>query len=148
MKLNELKPPKGSTHSKKRRGRGTATGQGQTSGRGHKGQKSRSGYSRRFGFEGGQMPLIRRVPKRGFKNRDRVEYQTVNVGRLNIFEDGDIITRETLKERRLISKLSEPVKILGNGELTKKLTVRTDGISKTAAAKVEAKGGLVEVNIG
>ena len=148
MKLNELKPPKGSTHSKKRRGRGTATGQGQTSGRGHKGQKSRSGYSRRFGFEGGQMPLIRRVPKRGFKNRNRVEYQTVNVCKLNVFEDGAVITRESLKEMKLISKLSEPVKILGNGDLTKKLTVRTDGISKTAAAKIEANGGLVEVKLG
>ncbi len=147
MKLNELKPSKGSTHYKKRVGRGPASGNGKTAGRGHKGQKSRSGYSRRFGFEGGQMPLIRRVPKRGFKNINRMEYQVVNVDKLNIFEDGEIITRETLREKNLISKMSIPVKILGNGELKKKLTIKVDKVSKTARAKVEANGGLVEVKL-
>lgn len=148
MKLNELKPVKGSTHSKKRIGRGCGSGQGKTSGKGHKGQKARSGYSKKYGFEGGQMPLIRRVPKRGFKNINRIEYQIVNIDSLNIYEDGAVITKETLKERNLISKMDKPVKILGRGELERKLTVKVERVSKTAQAKIEANSGLVEVLVG
>lgn len=148
MKLNELKPVKGSTHSKKRIGRGCGSGQGKTAGKGHKGQKARSGYSKKYGFEGGQMPLIRRVPKRGFKNINRIEYQIVNIESLNIYEDGAVITKETLKEKNLIGKMDEPVKILGRGELSRKLTVKVEKVSKTAQAKIEANSGLVEVLVG
>lgn len=148
MKLNEMKPPKGSTHSKKRVGRGPGSGHGKNSGRGENGQKSRSGFTHKYGFEGGQMPLIRRVPKRGFKNVNRIEYQIVNVNKLNIYEDGALITKETLKEKNLISKISQPVKILGQGDLERKLTVKVDKVSATAKAKIEANSGLVEVSIG
>lgn len=145
MKLNELKPAKGARHHKRRVGRGPGSGHGKTSGRGHKGQKSRSGYSSKPGFEGGQMPLIRRIPKRGFKNRNRKEYQIVNISDLNVFNDGDTVSKESLKEKNLISKINEPVKILGNGEIKKKLTVKVDKISNTAREKIEASSGLVEV---
>ncbi len=148
MKLNELKPVKGSTHAKKRVGRGCGSGHGKTAGRGENGQKSRSGFSSKYGFEGGQMPLIRRVPKRGFKNINRIEYQIVNVDSLNVFDDGAVITKETLKETNLINKMSMPVKILGRGELKKKLTVKVDKVSKTAQAKIEANSGMVEVILG
>ncbi len=148
MKLNEMKPPKGSTHSKKRVGRGPGSGHGKNSGRGENGQKSRSGFTNKYGFEGGQMPLIRRVPKRGFKNVNRIEYQIVNVNKLNIYEDGALITKETLKEKNLISKISQPVKILGQGDLERKLTVKVNKVSATAKAKIEANSGLVEVSIG
>ncbi|MCK4524490.1 50S ribosomal protein L15 [candidate division WOR-3 bacterium] len=148
MKLNEMKPPKGSTHSKKRVGRGPGSGHGKNSGRGENGQKSRSGFTHKYGFEGGQMPLIRRVPKRGFKNVNRIEYQIVNVNMLNIYEDGALITKETLKEKNLISKTSQPVKILGQGDLERKLTVKVDKVSATAKAKIEANSGLVEVSVG
>ena len=148
MKLNEMKPPKGSTHSKKRVGRGPGSGHGKNSGRGENGQKSRSGFTHKYGFEGGQMPLIRRVPKRGFKNVNRIEYQIVNVNKLNIYEDGALITKETLKEKNLISKTSQPVKILGQGDLERKLTVKVDKVSATAKAKIEANSGLVEVSVG
>lgn len=147
MKLSELKPPKGATHSKKRRGLGTGSGLGKTAGRGEKGQKSRSGYSRRFGFEGGQMPLIRRIPKRGFKNINKIEYQVVNVEKLNIFNDGDTVTRESLREAGCISKMTKPVKILGTGEITKKIHVKIDRITPQARKKIEDKGGTVEVKL-
>ena len=145
MKLHELHPAAGSTTAPKRLGRGVGSGLGKTSGKGHKGAKARSGGGKRPGFEGGQMPLYRRVPKRGFTNIYRVEYATVNVGRLEIFENGTVVTAETLKEAGLISKVMDGVKILGNGELTKKLTVEAAKFSDTAKEKIEALGGKAEV---
>ena len=145
MKLHELRPAEGAVSSKKRLGRGTATGQGKTSGRGQKGQKSRSGGGVRVGFEGGQMPLYRRLPKRGFKNPFTKEIISINVDRLNIFENGTEVTPELLLERRVVSKLLDGVKILGNGNLEKSLTVKGCKLSKSAAEKIEAAGGKVEV---
>ena len=145
MKLHELQPAAGSTTAPKRLGRGVGSGLGKTSGKGHKGAKARSGGGKRPGFEGGQMPLYRRVPKRGFHNIYRTEYATVNVGRLEIFENGTVVTAETLKEAGLISKVMDGVKILGNGELTKKLTVEAAKFSDTAKEKIEALGGKAEV---
>ena len=145
MKLHELQPAAGSTTAPKRLGRGVGSGLGKTSGKGHKGAKARSGGGKRPGFEGGQMPLYRRVPKRGFTNIYRVEYATVNVGRLEIFENGTVVTAETLKEAGLISKMMGGVKILGNGELTKKLTVEAAKFSDGAKEKIEALGGKAEV---
>ena len=145
MKLHELQPAAGSTSAPKRLGRGVGSGLGKTSGKGHKGAKARSGGGKRPGFEGGQMPLYRRVPKRGFHNIYRTEYATVNVGRLEIFENGTVVTAETLKEAGLISKVMDGVKILGHGELTKKLTVEAVKFSDTAKEKIEALGGKAEV---
>ena len=145
MKLHELQPAAGSTTAPKRLGRGVGSGLGKTSGKGHKGAKARSGGGKRPGFEGGQMPLYRRVPKRGFTNIYRVEYATVNVGRLEIFENGTVVTAETLKEAGLISKVMDGVKILGNGELTKKLTVEAAKFTDSAKEKIEALGGKAEV---
>ena len=145
MKLHELQPAAGSTSAPKRLGRGVGSGLGKTSGKGHKGAKARSGGGKRPGFEGGQMPLYRRVPKRGFTNIYRTEYATVNVGGLEIFENGTVVTAETLKEAGLISKVMDGVKILGNGELTKKLTVEAAKFSGSAKEKIEALGGKAEV---
>ncbi len=145
MKLHELQPAAGSTTAPKRLGRGTGSGLGKTSGKGHKGAKARSGGGKRPGFEGGQMPLYRRIPKRGFYNPFRVEYATVNVGRLEIFENGTVVTAEMLKEAGLISKEMNGVKILGNGELTKKLTVEAAKFTDSAKEKIEALGGKAEV---
>ena len=145
MKLHELKPAQGAVKSRKRLGRGTATGQGKTAGRGQKGQKSRSGGGVRVGFEGGQMPLARRLPKRGFKNRNSKEIIAINVDVLNRFEDGTEVTVDALLASKAISKAGDGVKILGNGELTKKLTVKVNAVSETAKAKIEAAGGTVEV---
>ena len=145
MKLHELQPAAGSTTAPKRLGRGVGSGLGKTSGKGHKGAKARSGGGKRPGFEGGQMPLYRRVPKRGFNNIYRTEYATVNVGRLEIFENGTVVTAETLKEAGLINKVMDGVKILGNGELTKKLTVEAVKFSDSAKEKIEALGGKAEV---
>ena len=145
MKLHELQPAAGSTSAPKRLGRGVGSGLGKTSGKGHKGAKARSGGGKRPGFEGGQMPLYRRVPKRGFTNIYRTEYATVNVGGLEIFENGTVVTAETLKEAGLISKVMDGVKILGNGELTKKLTVEAAKFSDSAKEKIEALGGKAEV---
>ena len=145
MKLHELHPAAGSTTAPKRLGRGVGSGLGKTSGKGHKGAKARSGGGKRPGFEGGQLPLYRRIPKRGFHNIYRTEYATVNVGRLEIFENGTVVTAETLKEAGLISKVMDGVKILGNGELTKKLTVEAAKFSDTAKEKIEALGGKAEV---
>ena len=145
MKLHELQPAAGSTSATKRLGRGVGSGLGKTSGKGHKGAKARSGGGKRPGFEGGQMPMYRRIPKRGFHNPFRVEYATINVGRLEIFENGTVVTAETLKEAGLISKVMDGVKILGNGELTKKLTVEAAKFSDTAKEKIEALGGKAEV---
>ena len=141
MKLHELQPAAGSTTAPKRLGRGVGSGLGKTSGKGHKGAKARSGGGKRPGFEGGQMPLYRRVPKRGFNNIYRTEYATVNVGRLEIFENGTVVTAETLKEAGLISKVMDGVKILGNGELTKKLTVEAAKFTDSAKEKIESLGG-------
>jgi large subunit ribosomal protein L15 len=141
MKLHELSPAKGSTQKKKRVGRGPGSGLGKTAGRGSKGQKSRSGYSRRLGFEGGQMPLIRRVPKRGFNNIFRTEYSVVNVEQLERFDDE--VTPDQLLEAGLVRK-GVPVKILGSGEISKALKVQAQKFSKSARAKIEAAGGSCE----
>ena len=145
MKLHELKPNPGSTKNKKRLGRGTATGQGKTAGRGMNGQKSRSGGGVRPGFEGGQMPLYRRLPKRGFTNIFGTQFAEINVEVLNKFEDGAEITPELLKSEGIIKKQLDGVKVLGNGELSKKLTVKAHKFSKSAAEKIEAAGGKAEV---
>lgn len=145
MKLHELKPAPGSVKTPKRLGRGTGSGLGKTSGKGHKGAKARSGGGKRPGFEGGQMPLYRRVPKKGFTNIFRTEYATVNVERLEIFADGDVVTVESLKNAGLISKVLDGVKILGGGDLTKKLTVQANKFTGSAKEKIEALGGKAEV---
>ena len=145
MKLHELQPAIGSTTAPKRLGRGVGSQLGKTSGKGHKGAKARSGGGKRPGFEGGQMPLTRRIPKRGFTNIFAKEYATVNVSALNVFEDGTVITNEALIEAGLIKKTLDGVKILGGGELTKKLTVNVDKVTESAKQKIEAIGGKVEV---
>lgn len=145
MDLSNLQPAVGSKHSDSfRRGRGHASGNGKTAGKGHKGQKARSGATRP-GFEGGQMPLYRRLPKRGFTNRNSKEIIAINVDVLNRFEDGAEVTVESLLASSAISKAGDGVKILGNGELTKKLTVKVNAVSETAKSKIEAAGGTVEL---
>ena len=145
MKLHDLKPAEGATTAVKRLGRGTGSGLGKTSGKGHKGAKARSGGGKRPGFEGGQMPLTMRLPKRGFTNKWRVEYATVNVERLNIFEDGATVTPVELVESGILKNVQDGVKILGNGEITKKLTVKATKFTESAKNKIEAAGGKVEV---
>ena len=146
MELNSLRPSRGAKRARKRVGRGPGSGTGQTAGRGHKGQKSRSGYSRRFGFEGGQMPLVRRIPKRGFKNRFRVECQVVNVRDLEkTFSDGETVSPDVLAERGLIRRDERPVKVLGSGELSTKLTVQAHRFSVSAREMIEKAGGSCEV---
>ena len=146
MKLHELRPAEGAVRSKKRLGRGTATGQGKTAGRGQKGQKSRSGGGVRVGFEGGQMPLARRLPKRGFKNPFRKEYTEVNVELLNRFENGTEVTAEVLKSTGAISKIAKDgIKILGEGELEKALTVKAAKFTASAQEKIEKAGGKAEL---
>jgi large subunit ribosomal protein L15 len=145
LKLNELKPAPGARTKPTRKGQGIGSGLGKTAGRGHKGQKARSGGGVRPGFEGGQMPLQRRLPKRGFTNIFRKEIIAINVDALNRFENGAIVTPETLKEAGVIKKIADGVKILGNGELEKSLTVKANAFSKSAADKIAAAGGTVEV---
>ena len=145
MKIHELKKPEGSNFTGKRKGRGRATGNGATSGRGMNGQKSRSGGGVRLGFEGGQMPLYRRTPKRGFTNHWRHEFVGVNVSALNRFEDGTTVTPEMMMEYGLANGNGEGIKILGNGELTKKLTVQAAKFSASALEKIEKAGGKAEV---
>lgn len=145
MKLHELRPAEGSVKKSKRVGRGTASGWGKTAGRGQDGQNSRSGGGVRPGFEGGQLPLYRRLPKRGFNNIFAKEIVSINVDRLNIFENGTEVTPELLLEKRIIRKINDGVKILGNGTLEKSLTVKANKFSKSAAEKIEAAGGKVEV---
>ena len=145
MKLHELHPAEGSTASQKRLGRGNGSGLGKTSGKGHKGAKARSGGGKRPGFEGGQMPLYRRVPKRGFNNVFGTDYAVVNVERLEVFENGDVVDAAALLEKKIIRKELDGVKILGVGELTKKLTVKAAKFSGTAKEKIEAVGGKAEV---
>jgi len=145
MKLHELKPAEGTKKSRKRLGRGTATGQGKTAGRGMNGQKSRSGGKVRVGFEGGQMPLYRRLPKIGFTNIFRKEYAVVNLSDLERFDNGTVVNPDVLKDTGLVKAMLGGVKILGNGDLTKNLTVQAHKFSKTAAEKIAAAGGKVEV---
>ncbi|NLZ92949.1 MAG: 50S ribosomal protein L15 [Firmicutes bacterium] len=145
MRLHELKSPKGTRTAKKRVGRGIGSGLGKTSTRGHKGQKARSGASIRPGFEGGQMPLQRALPKRGFTSIFKKEYNEINVARLNVFADGTEITPQLLKEKGLIKSFKDGVRVLGNGELERALTVKAQGFTKTAVEKIEAAGGKVEV---
>jgi large subunit ribosomal protein L15 len=143
--LHTLRPAKGSVRQRTRVGRGRGSGLGKTSGRGEKGQKSRSGFSHKVGFEGGQMPLHRRVPKRGFHNIFRKEYACVNVGQLEIFEAGTIVTPEVLMQRGTVKNLRDGLKVLGDGELTKALTVRAHKFSARAQQVIAEKGGKTEV---
>ena len=145
MKLNELKPAEGSTTARRRLGRGTGSGLGKTSGKGHKGAKARSGGGKRPGFEGGQMPLVRQLPKRGFTNIFAKEYATVNLDALNAFEDGTEVTAALLKEKRIIRKELDGLKVLGGGELKRKLTVKAVKFTGSAKEKIEAAGGTAEV---
>ena len=145
MKLHELQPAIGSTTAPKRLGRGVGSQLGKTSGKGHTGAKARSGGGKRPGFEGGQMPLTRRIPKRGFTNIFAKEYAIVNVSALNAFEDGETVTAQALIEKGLIKKAMDGVKVLGGGELQKKLTVSVDKVTNSAKEKIEAIGGKVEV---
>ena len=148
MRLHDLKPRPGAKHRRKRLGQGESSGRGKTAGRGGKGQTARSGSSIRIGFEGGQMPLIRRIPKRGFNNtRFGTRYLPVNVGELNVFDDGAIVNEAVIKAAGLANGLGDGVKILGEGELTKKLTVTVSAFSASAKTKIEAKGGKCEVLI-
>jgi large subunit ribosomal protein L15 len=145
MKLHELKPAKGARKTRKRVGRGPGSGRGKTSTRGEKGQKSRSGYSAKRGFEGGQMPLQRRLPKRGFVNIFRKVYRTINVDRLNSFEAGAVVSPEAMQQAGMLKKGKAAVKVLGNGDLKVSLTVQAHKFTKTAAEKIEAAGGKVEL---
>ena len=145
MKLNELSPALGSTHVGKRKGRGHATGNGKTAGRGHKGQKARSGGGVRVGFEGGQMPLARRIPKRGFNNIFAKPLEAVNVSALEKFDSGATVDAKALLDAGVLSKCVYGFKVLGNGELSKKLTVKANAFSEGAKTKIEAAGGKAEV---
>ena len=146
MKLHELQPNEGSVQTRKRVGRGAGSGLGKTSGRGEKGQKARSGVSIKATFEGGQLPLYRRLPKRGFSNSDfKIKYATINVSDLENFEDGTVVTPELLKECGILKNQLDGVKVLGDGEITKKLTVKAHKFSKTAISKLENSGSKIEV---
>jgi len=144
VNLSNLRPPKGSRHRKVRVGRGIGSKLPKTAGAGNKGQKSRKGFSRRPGFEGGQMPLHRRIPKRGFTNIFRSEFAVLNVDRLNVFSAGEVVTPELLRERGIVRQASRPVKILGEGDLKAALTVRAHAFSKSAEQKITSAGGRVE----
>ena len=145
MKLENLSPAAGSTHVAKRKGRGIGTGNGKTGGRGHKGQKARSGGGVRVGFEGGQMPLARRIPKRGFNNIFAKPLDAVNVSMLDRFEDGATVDAEALKAAGIVSNCKYGIKILGKGEISKKLTVKANAFSQSAKEKIEAAGGKAQV---
>lgn len=145
MKLNQLTAVPGATKDAKRIGRGHGSGNGKTAGKGHKGQKARAGHGMRPGFEGGQMPLQRRIPKRGFNNIFAREVVSVNVGSLNCFEDGKVVDVNALMEAGVLKKSGDALKILANGEVTKKLTVKANAFSEAAKAKIEAAGGKAEV---
>ena len=145
MNLHNLHPAEGSTHVGKRKGRGHGTGNGKTAGRGHKGQGARSGGGVRVGFEGGQMPLSRRVPKRGFNNIFAKPLEIINLSALNAFEDGAVVTAEVLLEKGILNKCEYGYKVLGNGKLTKNVTVKAAAFSESAKAKIEAAGGKAEV---
>ena len=145
MKLNELRATPGAMQDAKRIGRGHGSGNGKTAGKGHKGQKARAGHGMRIGFEGGQMPLQRRVPKRGFNNIFAEEWIAINVAALEVFEDGATVDAAALAEKNIIKKTDKPVKVLGNGELTKNLEVKVNAYSESAKQKIEAAGGKAEV---
>ncbi len=145
MKLHELSPAVGSVTEAKRKGRGPGTGNGKTAGKGHKGQNARSGGGVRIGFEGGQMPMTRRLPKRGFNNIFAKKYAIVNVESLNAFDNGAFVSTEELLAKRIIRKAEDGLRVLGSGNLTKKLTVKANAFSESAKAKIEAAGGKVEV---
>ncbi|SDF50834.1 50S ribosomal protein L15 [Sporolituus thermophilus] len=145
MKLHELSPAPGSKHKRTRVGRGLGSGLGKTAGRGHKGQKARAGGGVRPGFEGGQMPIYRRLPKRGFHNKFAKEYAEVNVNQLNRFENGAVVDPVALVEAGILKNVRDGVRILGNGELEKSLTVKAHGFTKSAVEKIQAAGGKVEV---
>jgi large subunit ribosomal protein L15 len=145
MQLHELKSPKGARTKKKRLGRGIGSGLGKTSGKGHNGQNARSGGGVRPGFEGGQMPLQRALPKRGFTSIFKKDYNEINIARLNVFADGTEVTPELLKQEGLIKSIKDGIRVLGNGDLEKSLTVRAHGFTKTAADKIQAAGGKAEV---
>lgn len=145
MKLHEISPAAGSTTAPKRLGRGVGSGLGKTSGKGHKGSKARSGGGKAQGFEGGQMKLVRRIPKRGFTNIYAKEYATINLSALEAFEDGAVVDAQALKNAGIVKNAKDGIKVLGNGELTKKLTVKVAKFSKSAAEKIEGNGGKAEV---
>ena len=145
MKLHELSPAEGSAKAAWRKGRGPGSGNGKTAGKGHKGQNARSGGGVRPGFEGGQLPLYRKLPKRGFTNVFATNYATVNVEKLNAFEDGAVVDINVLLEKKIIRKAMDGLKVLGNGEITKKITVKATVFSATAKEKIEAAGGKAEV---
>ena len=146
MKLHTMYPAEGATKTRKRVGRGVGSGLGKTSGRGENGQKSRSGYSHKAGFEGGQLPLFRRLPKRGFSNaKFKVRYATINLSDLNVFNDGEVITPELLKEKGIVKKQLAGIKVLGNGTLEKKLTIKANRFSSSALEKIEESGSIAEV---
>ena len=145
MKLHELSPAEGSAKANWRKGRGPGSGNGKTAGKGHKGQNARSGGGVRPGFEGGQLPLYRKLPKRGFTNQFAKEYAIVNVEALNVFEDGAVVDLATLMDKKIVRKANDGLKVLGNGELTRKLTVKAAIFSATAKEKIEAAGGKIEV---
>ena len=145
MKMHELAPAIGSTKESKRIGRGHGSGNGKTAGKGHKGQKARAGHGMRAGFEGGQMPLQRRVPKRGFNNIFAEEWAAINVSALEVFEDGTVVDAAALSAKGIIKKANLPIKVLGNGKLTKKLEVKLNAYSASAAEKITAAGGKAEV---
>ena len=146
MKIHELSPVPGSVKDVKRIGRGHGSGNGKTAGKGHKGQKARAGHGMRPGFEGGQMPLQRRLPKRGFNNIFAKELAVVNIASLNAFDNGDVVDAAALKAKGIVKKELDGIKILGNGKLEKKLTVKVAAVSASAKEKIEAAGGAVEVN--
>lgn len=145
LKLHDIRPSKGANRKRKRIGRGPGSGSGKTAGKGHKGQKSRSGYSRKIGFEGGQMPLYRRLPKRGFRNIFAKKYSIVNVQDLNCFEEGTTVTPVMVQEQGLIKKIHSGLRILGQGKLEKKLTVQAHHFTQSARQKIEEVGGSIEV---
>ena len=145
MKLHELSPAAGSARDSFRKGRGAGSGNGKTAGKGHKGQNARSGGGVRPGFEGGQIPLYRKLPKRGFNNRFAVNYAIVNVSALNVFEDGAVVDLDALLAKKIVRKSLDGLKVLGNGEITKKLTVKAKVFSASAKEKIEAAGGKIEV---
>ena len=145
MKLHEISPAAGSTTAPKRLGRGVGSGLGKTSGKGHKGSKARSGGGKAQGFEGGQMKLVRRIPKRGFTNIYAKEYATINLSALEAFDDGAVVDAQALKNAGIVKNAKDGIKVLGNGELTKKLTVKAAKFSKSAAEKIEGNGGKAEV---
>jgi large subunit ribosomal protein L15 len=145
MKLQELKPAQGSTRRNKRVGRGIGSGHGKTSCKGHKGQKARSGGTKGPGFEGGQMPLQRRLPKRGFRNRFQIVYAVINLGDIGKLEDVDTVTPETLIEKGIVKDMKDGIKVLGDGELKRPLTIKADAFSASALTKISAAGGKAEV---